>query len=274
MACNNEVLRPFLRWAGGKHWLTNFIRTITDELGYNKYFEPFLGGGATFFALCPQKANLSDKNAQLINSYTVLRDNPEEVILLLKTFRNDSKNYYKIRETISNDAIFMCARFLYLNQTSFNGLYRVNSKGKYNVPYGKREIDFIREERLRKISHILQSAEITYGDFEIHKDNIEEKDLVFLDPPYTVSHNQNGFIKYNQELFSLEDQYRLSKFMDHIKSKDAYYILTNAAHSRIKEIFFREEDTILTLKRHNTIGGKQAKRGHVEEYVFTNIKGA
>lgn len=266
-----KVDRPFLRWAGGKTWLTDFVLSLTKDLEINRYYEPFLGGGAVFFALKPQNAILSDANAELISTYITLREKPEEVISMLKTFRNESECYYRVRSDVREDDVYMCARFIFLNQTSYNGLYRVNTAGKYNVPFGHRKIDFIKEDYLRHVSQLLQSVVLRCSDFESSEREIQASDLVFLDPPYTVSHNQNGFIKYNQHLFSLDDQYRLKTFIDHIKEQGAYYILTNAAHDTIREIF-DDGDVMYTRNRHSTIGGNQARRGHVDEFVFTNIQ--
>lgn len=131
--------RPFLRWAGGKTWLTDFVLSLTKDLEINRYFEPFLGGGAVFFAIKPQNAILSDVNAELIHTYITLRQRPEEVISVLKTFQNESECYYRVRSDVRDDDVYMCARFIFLNQTSYNGLYRVNMAGQYNVPFGRRK---------------------------------------------------------------------------------------------------------------------------------------
>lgn len=262
--------RPFLRWAGGKTWLTSFVLSLTKGLEINHYYEPFLGGGAVFFALKPQSATLSDINEDLIDTYITLREKTEDVISVLKTFQNKSDDYYRIRSDIRDDAVYMCARFIFLNHTSYNGLYRVNRAGQYNVPFGRRNIDFIKENHLRHVSQLLQGVDFRCGDFGSYVNEIKTGDLVFLDPPYTVSHNQNGFIKYNQNLFSIDDQYRLKRYIDQIKERGAYYILTNAAHTTIQEIF-GSDDIMFTCNRHSTIGGNKAQRGHVDEFVFTNI---
>lgn len=162
------------------------------------------------------------------------------------------------------------ARFIYLNQTSYNGLYRVNRQGEYNVPYGFREQMVYDTDRIINASKQLRKTSISHGDFTINKYKIQQGDLVFLDPPYTVSHNNNGFIEYNQNLFSLDDQHRLSKYIDYVKKKNTYYILTNAAHNTIREIFDKG-DRILELSRHSLIGGKNSDRKKITEYIFTNI---
>lgn len=264
---------PFVRWAGGKKWLIPHISTIVGDLHIEHYHEPFLGGGAIYFSMeHSKKSYLSDANSQLINTYIQVRDNPEELIEHFKALPNTEFDYYRIREEITRDnTVENAARFLYLNQTSYNGLYRVNRNGGYNVPYGFRENWDYDLERIRVASLQLQNARISTGDFEINKYRIKENDLVFLDPPYTVSHNNNGFIAYNQKLFSLDDQYRLKKFIEYIKSQGAYYILTNAAHETIREIFLTQGDRIIELQRNSLIGGKNATRATITEYIFTNI---
>ncbi|QKJ29365.1 Dam family site-specific DNA-(adenine-N6)-methyltransferase [Mucilaginibacter mali] len=266
-----SVTRPFLRWAGGKTWLVKYL-TKVKESKFNNYHEIFLGGGATFFFLKPQNHSyLSDLNIELIKTYQTLKDDVEGVIRELKNFRNEEAYYYKVRETVFNDKLEQAAQFIYLNQTSFNGIHRVNTRGKYNVPYGFRKKDFLDSEGLRAASSALFNTTISNGDFYSTIDNIKAKDLVFLDPPYTVSHNNNGFIEYNEKIFQLSDQRRLSRMIDDIKKKDAYYILTNAAHNTIKEIF-EKGDTRIELTRANAIGGAKAQRGQTSELIFTNIE--
>lgn len=264
---------PFVRWAGGKTWLIPHLPQILGNIHFEHYHEPFLGGAAIFFALNHSKtAYLSDSNEQLINTYIQVRDNPQTVVRCLLQFKNDKDEYYKIRDEYTpNSPEEAAAQFIYLNQTSYNGLFRVNRQGKYNVPYGFRKEWNYDINRILAASKQLKKAHLFAGDFEINKYKIKEHDLVFLDPPYTVSHNNNGFIEYNQNLFSLNDQKRLSKFIDYIKSKKAYYILTNAAHEEIREIFTKNEDRLVELRRSSLIGGRNATREEISEYVFTNI---
>ena len=264
------ISKPFLRWAGGKSWFQKYL-SDTKELKFNNYHEPFLGGGATFFSLKPTGISyLSDLNIELVNTYIAIRDNVEDVILKLKTFHNTEKDYYEIRQNEYELIADKAAQFIFLNQTSFNGIYRVNLKGAYNVPYGFRNKPFIDEKLLKDVSFVLQRATLQASDFDIVKKNIALGDLVFLDPPYTVSHNNNGFIKYNEKIFSLEDQYRLSELISFIKEKNAYYILTNAAHNKIKEIF-EKKDNLYEVSRASLIGGTNAHRGGISELIFTNL---
>lgn len=267
------TIEPFVRWAGGKTWLIPHMPTIVGDLHIEHYHEPFLGGGAIYFSMEHAKRSyLSDANSQLINTYIQVRDNPEELIEFFMQLPNTEDDYYRIRSEITgDDTVENAARFLYLNQTSYNGLYRVNREGRYNVPYGFRANWVYDPERIRVASLRLQNTRISTGDFEVNKYRIKENDLVFLDPPYTVSHNNNGFIAYNQKLFSLEDQQRLKRFIEYIKAKGAFYILTNAAHETIREIFLTQGDRIVELQRNSLIGGRNAARAAISEYIFTNI---
>ncbi|MBP2633208.1 MAG: adenine methylase Dam [Firmicutes bacterium] len=268
-----STAEPFLRWAGGKTWLLPTLPEIIGEFQFEHYHEPFLGGGAVFFSLKRKKrAYLSDANTQLVNVYVQVRDNPDELITFLQSIPNTKDDYYRIRNEITSDnTVENAARFLYLNQTSYNGLHRVNQAGRYNVPYGFRSKWTYDVERIRSASSSLENTRISFGDFETDKYRIKQNDLVFLDPPYTVSHNNNGFIAYNQNLFSLNDQQRLKRYIEYIKCKGAYYILTNAAHKTIRDIFFTQGDRIVELQRNSLIGGKFAERAMISEYIFTNI---
>ena len=265
------VIEPFVRWAGGKSWLVPHLTQLISAIDINHFHEPFLGGAAIFLALeHKKKSYLSDINDDLINAYIQIRDNPNQVIKILFAYQNTEDEYYRIRGLCFDDPIERAARFIFLNQTSYNGLYRVNRSGGYNVPYGFRESWHYDDKRVLQVSARLKKANIQCGDFEINKYKIKRHDLVFLDPPYTVSHNENGFIEYNKNLFSLDDQKRLCKFIEYIKRKDAYYILTNAAHPKIREIF-GQEDQPIELMRHSLIGGKNSERKKITEYIFTNI---
>lgn len=266
----DKTTRPFLRWAGGKTWLIKYLSKVKNTC-FNNYHEAFLGGGATYFYLAPTcHSYLSDLNGELIETYQAVKDDVESVIENLNRFKNDETCYYQTRETTFENLSERAARFIYLNQTSFNGIHRVNLQGKYNVPFGFRKKEFIDVETLKNASIALSNTTIFQSDFQSVIHNVKHGDLVFLDPPYTVSHNHNGFIEYNEKIFSLKDQMRLSFIIEKIKIKGAYYILTNAAHKTIDEIF-EKGDTRLELYRSNAIGGKKAERGQTSEYVFTNI---
>lgn len=262
--------KPFLRWAGGKRWLLKEIDRIIDISQFNTYHEPFIGGGSVYIHLNPENAIISDANENLINAYLQVRDNVDAVINNITEFENTKDFYYEIRNQRFANEILEASKFIFLNQTSFNGIFRVNSKGEYNVPYGYRENYEFDFENLRKVSALLQSTTIDTNDFDEAIDRINAGDLIFLDPPYTVAHNNNGFIQYNQKIFSLEDQYRLANFINDIKDIGAFYVMTNAAHQSIREIF-NNGDTMYELDRASLIGGKNAKRGKYSELILTNL---
>ncbi len=269
-------LKPFLRWAGGKTWLTKNITEFTPD-NFSNYIEPFLGGGSIFFYLKSNniikgKAYLSDSNKALIEAYKILRDQPNALIKHLETYKNTEKEYYKIRKIIYDDPVLEASRFIYLNRTSFNGIYRENLKGVYNVPYGHKKYKTLFDyENLLKVSQLLKGTILKTCDFAKAISKVKENDLVFLDPPYTVAHENNGFVKYNQKIFSWDDQIRLKQEVEHIAQKKAVFILTNAYHKSIIELY-GNIGMAERLERFSVVGGNNAKRDKFHEIIITNAK--
>ncbi len=271
---NPSVLRkPFLRWTGGKRWLIPEFSRLVSNITFKKYHEPFIGGGSVFFSLnTEKKAFLSDCNRDLINTYQKVKNEPLKVIRFLKKFPKNKEGYYSVRGEVFKSASERAAQFIYLNKTSFNGIYRVNSSGKYNVPYGNKSFEseplF---ELILSCSSQLKNCTLCVQDFDLAIKSIKKDDLVYLDPPYTITHNNNGFVKYNEKLFSNIDQYRLVDFIKKVREKGAYYILSNACHPDVKNIYGRFNDKVLTLKRRSLISGSNSGRGLYKEFLFTNI---
>lgn len=264
-------VEPFLRWAGGKRWLLKHIQQI-GSIEYNDYHEIFLGGAAVFFSLEKyNKAFLSDLNSELIETYVCVKEDLNNVLDVLKSFRNTETQYYKIRKAVYEKDYERAAKFIYLNQTSFNGIYRVNRDGVFNVPYGFRPstYDFINEENLISVSKKLQNVHLAVRDFKAIVNKAKPGDLVFLDPPYTVAHENNGFIAYNQKIFSLADQISLASIVEKLSEKGVYYILTNAKHGAIKKIYNKIAPPV-SLTRSSRVGGTGARREDFGEYLFTN----
>jgi DNA adenine methylase len=206
--------KPFLRWAGGKKWLLKQLESIIEINKYNTYHESFVGGGSVFFKFSPKSSFISDSNEWLIETYNLIKENPYKIIEHLEKFSKEKEDYYKIRSENYTNKFKRSAQFIYLNQMSFNGIFRVNLSGKYNVPYGNRREYNFDCENIISVSSALKNTHITHSDFSNTIDNVEEGDLVFLDPPYTITHNLNGFVQYNQKIFSLEDQYKLAEMID------------------------------------------------------------
>jgi DNA adenine methylase len=263
---------PLLRWAGGKRWLVGELTELTSSISWSTYHEPFLGGASIYLGLpSGTSAFLSDTNQDLIETYEQVRDHPDEIAQILSTHVNTADHYYETRAAIPDAPLERAARFIFLNHTSFNGIYRVNLQGTYNVPFGERKsVRIPNLEHLREVSRRFKSVSFGVADFGEVIQNVKQGDLVFLDPPYTVAHNANGFVKYNQKLFSFEDQIRLSKLIDALRELGAYYVLTNAAHESIASLF-EKGDRRLDTNRKNAVGGKSASRGTSSEYLFTNI---
>lgn len=277
MEDKNRLINPFLRWTGSKRWfIKDHIEGYVPER-FNNYYEPFLGSAAVFFYIKSRGEEsernffLSDSNSELINAYIQLRDSPSLVVDQLKKLKNSEKEYYVIRNLKPRSPEKQAARFIYLNRTSFNGIYRVNSSGKYNVPYGHRQcVDVVTEPILFRISEVLQGVNINCVNFEDSLNAVNENDLVFLDPPYTVAHENNGFIEYNQRLFSWEDQEKLKRQIDIIIEKKAYFILTNASHFSITDLY-KGIGSITKLSRQGKVGGRNKTRGLFNEVVIHNI---
>jgi DNA adenine methylase len=268
---NKTKCKPFLRWTGSKKWLIKDGLTEYLPNRFNNYHECFLGGGSVFFSIERNgRAFLYDINVDLIETYIEIRDNVEIVIKTLKTLKNTEEEFYRIRKSRTNKSHTKAAKFIYLNKCSFNGIYRVNSKGIYNVPYGKRKnVDIVTEENLRSVSKSLQNVIIEAIDFNKTLENINKNDLVFLDPPYTIAHENNGFIEYNQKLFSWDDQERLRDFILAIKNKGAYFILTNASHHSILNLY-KGIGKIFIKSRYSKVGGRNKTRGIYNELIICN----
>ncbi|WP_343614935.1 Dam family site-specific DNA-(adenine-N6)-methyltransferase [Flavobacterium sp.] len=276
IATKKTTAQPFLRWTGSKRWLLK--EGIDDFLpkSINNYHEPFLGGGAMFFYLKNSekyevnKFYLSDFNKDLVNTYSQLRDNAVHVIEQLKKYNNTSEDYYALRSYKPENPIEIAAQFIFLNRTSFNGIYRVNSQGIYNVPYGKRpNVDFVTQDLLISTNALLQDVSIDCYDFESIYENLSENDFVFMDPPYSVAHENNGFIMYNQKLFSWDDQIRLRDFAIRLSEKKVNFIITNAYHSSILELY-KNVGNMRKISRYSQVGGKMERRGNYNEVIISN----
>jgi DNA adenine methylase len=268
-------VKPFLRWAGGKSW---FVKKIDEFLpiSINNYFEPFLGGASIFIhlkskGLIQGDSYLSDSNNNLVNAYNVLSSDPRALIKKLSSYENTKEYYYKIRDSKFNSPIEKAAQFIFLNRTSFNGIYRENLKGEYNVPYGNKKYkELFNELNLLKVSKLLKETTISSFDFMDIKPLIKKGDFIFLDPPYTVAHKHNGFVKYNQKIFSWEDQIKLKEFVVYLIKIEVNFILTNASHDSIDSLY-KGIGKHYYLNRPSVIGGKNAKRDMYEEIIITNL---
>jgi DNA adenine methylase len=269
--------KPIIKWVGGKRQLLNELKRIMPKK-YNRYFEPFIGGGALFFELEPKGAFINDYNSELINLYTVIRNNPNKLIDNVCKHKNESNYYYNIR-ALDRDAkaynklsdIEKASRFIYLNKTGFNGLYRVNSKGQFNVPFGRYEHpNYYDLKNIEECSNILQYTEISNDDFEIIRNKVQKEDFVYLDPPYVPLNATSSFTGYTDKGFDEHMQLRLRKLCDHIDSVGAFFMLSNSYTNYILELYDVEGYTVHTVKASRNINSKASGRGKIKEVVITN----
>lgn len=258
--------RPLLKWPGGKRELVpELLQRV--PLHFGRYFEPFLGGGALFFALQPEVAFLADANAELINCYIQVRDRPEKVIAQLATLKNTRESYHKVRGELPAGEVESAARLLFLTSLSFNGIYRLNLRGRFNVPYGhKTHLDPGNPDPIRAASSALSSATLQCGDFEEVAARAVKGDLVYLDPPYTVAHGHNGFLKYNDKIFSWDDQKRLARVASDLAQKGCHVIVTNADHESIHRLY--EGFRLAIVKRFSRIAASRDYRRETTECIF------
>lgn len=261
--------RPFLKWPGGKRWLARKLVTLLPDCR-GRYLEPFLGGGAVFFFLRPWPATLSDINQDLINVYQQVRDNVDEVVERLRRLSIDPATYLDVRAMRPRTPITRAVRILYLNRTAYNGLYRVNQRGEFNVPFGCKEGTILCDELLlRSASRALQNRTLAVADFERTIDSATTGDIVYADPPYTTRHDNNGFRRYNESLFSWSDQERLASACVRAAGRGAHVFVSNAAHKEIACLFnsFRR----LTMRRYTGVSGPLSARGMVREKLYYKL---
>jgi DNA adenine methylase len=271
------VAKPFLQWVGGKREMIPQYRDLFPKK-YNRYFEPFLGGGAMFFDLVPSKAFLNDNNRELFEVYKGVRDFPEQVVNILAFLkeRHSLELYMRVRELDREYDIFtdfrsyeIAARAIYLNQTCFNGVYRVNQKGQFNVPIGSSLNRLICDkETILKASQVLKKATITCVDFESTVEGADKGDFIYLDPPYYPVSKYSDFTRYTKEKFYQEDQVRLRDSVVGLSKKGAYVMLSNSDCEFIRELY--KDFNVHTVQSSRSLNCKSDKRGKVSEVVITN----
>lgn len=273
---NNVSPRPFIKWAGGKTQLTDelFARL---PLEFNDYYEPFLGGGAFFFKLYREqkikRARLSDLNAELVDAYIAIRDRVEEVIEELSRYPYHKEFYYHLRSQNPVDLSFpaRAARMIYLNKTGYNGLYRVNRSGRFNVPFGRyKNPKYLDEDNLRAVSVALQGVDICSDPFEKVLDHAQEGDLVYFDPPYVPVSSTANFTSYHASGFSIHDQRRLRDVCLELTKKNIYLILSNSDTDVVRSLFSSSSFLSSEVLANRAINCNGARRGKTRELIITN----
>ena len=271
-------LQPFTKWTGGKRQLLPVIKSLMPD-NYNGYFEPFIGGGAFFFDLAPEKAVINDFNSELINCYLQIKERPLDLIALLTEHqKNNSKDYFLDLRSADRDGridsmtvVERAARIMYLLRVDFNGLYRVNAKNQFNAPYGNyKNPKIVNSELILAISDYLNSADIviTTGDFEKAVESVEAGDFVYFDPPYIPLSETSAFTSYTHEGFSYDDQVRLRDCFKRLDEKGAYVMLSNSSSPLVEELY--KDFIVHKVDVTRTNGAKASSRGKISEIIVTN----
>jgi DNA adenine methylase len=272
------LLPLFLKWAGGKLQLIEQFENLFPH-NFRNYCEPFIGSGAVFFyvksKLNPNKVILSDTNEELINCFCVVRDKPSELVKLLLNHRkkHSKEYYYSVRsmESSTLDSLDRAARLIYLNKTCFNGLYRVNSKGQFNVPFGDYENPSIFDKNvLFQASQLLQGVHLQVMTFEKVLDFAGKDDFVYFDPPYIPLSKTSSFTRYSKSDFSMMEQKRLSEVFRILDSRGCFVMLSNSDHALTRELYRHYEKNTVIVRAKRMINSVGSGRGAINEVVVTN----
>lgn len=275
----NDLLQPFLKWAGGKRQLAPKIREYVP-LKYGLYFEPFVGAGAVLFDLQPQSALINDANKELINCYQIIKQDPEGLIAHARKHHNTKQHFYSQR-ALDRDPSFnklspleRASRIIFLNKTCYNGLFRVNSQGQFNVPFGNYSNPVIVDEVvIRAVSRYLNEAnlEISCGDFEDALSGARRGDFVYLDPPYDPLSDTSSFTGYNLDSFGRDEQRRLKSVCDCLTRRKCKVLLSNSATDFIRELYADAgRYTIVEVDANRNINSVAAGRGKIRELLIFN----
>ncbi|WP_084593955.1 DNA adenine methylase [Palaeococcus ferrophilus] len=276
------MAEPILKWAGGKRQILHEIVTLMPKDFRNRTFhEPFFGGGAVTFWMEPERGTINDINPKLMNFYVVVRDHVDELIEDAKKHKNEKEYFYKARSEFNEIVrsgfeipnIRLASLLLYLNKTAFNGLYRENRKGEFNVPFGRyKNPKIVDEERLRKASEVLKKLEIHNEDFTYILKVAEPGDLVYFDPPYHPVSETASFTSYSKEDFSRGDQERLRDVCLKLHEKGVYFILSNSYVEPIRELYEGIDGIeVFKIYAKRAINSKADRRGAVPEMLVTNV---
>jgi len=262
---------PFVNWAGGKSQLISQMAPwLPRAHECSGYIEPFLGGGAVFLTVRPDEATLGDSNGELVNCYRVVRDNVDALISRLSEHVHSKYYFYWLRRQNPDwmDDVARAARFIHLNKTCFNGVYRVNLRGEFNVPYGNRKARVFDEENLRRVSSLLQNAELVEQSYEVTLQNAKPMDFVYLDPPYHPVSKTASFTKYTRSPFGEEDQQILAAEFDRIARLGCRVMLSNSDTELVRRLYRHYKMHSVKANRYINCNGNGRKA--VRELLITN----
>jgi DNA adenine methylase len=266
-------VRPFLKWADGKTRLLAALRQSLPTKPFNRYFEPFVGGGAFFFDLAPREAILGDSNPELINCYSVVRERPGELLDALSRLRVSESEFYRLRAMVPEElpAVSRAARLVYLNKTCYNGLYRVNKQGRFNTPYGQHSnVRLIDDANLMAASKLLRRAELSNEDYRTVVEGARKGDFVYLDPPYVPIGKFSDFKRYTKNQFCEADHEQLAKVFCDLSSKGCFVLLSNSFNQKTARMYSKFLQRTVQMPRF--VNCKGSGRGHVDELLISNYR--
>ncbi|OIP78419.1 MAG: hypothetical protein AUK16_00245 [Parcubacteria group bacterium CG2_30_44_11] len=275
-----EKPKPFIKWVGGKRQLLKQFRLMNlyppekFDARHGRYFEPFVGGGAVFFDLLPETAFLSDLNNELVTTYNVIKSDVENLIKSLKKHKLDKEYFLKVRaqDPLTLTPLNVASRFIFLNRTCFNGMYRVNSKGGFNVPYGKYTNPLICDEvNLRKASKVLKNVEIANQDYKEVLKKAKKGDFIYFDPPYYPVNKTSSFTSYTKEAFLDREQTELRDTFVELHKRGCFVMLSNSDTPFINDIYSEPKGLRITkVEAGRAINSDATKRGKITEVLVTN----
>jgi len=275
-----EKPKPFVKWVGGKRQLLAQFRRMNLYPPENfdpkksRYFEPFVGGGAVFFDLLPEEGFLSDLNKELVTTYNVIKNDIEKLIVSLKKHKTDKDYFLEVRAQDPNKLsdVAVASRFIFLNRTCFNGMYRVNSKGGFNVPFGKYTNPLIcDEDNLRKVSKALQNIDIKHQDYKEVLKKAKKGDFIYFDPPYYPVSKTASFTSYTAETFLEKEQTELRDTLVELNKRGCFVMLSNSDTPFINKIYSGIKGVhINKVQAGRAINSNGSGRGKITEVLITN----
>lgn len=279
-ACDVRLAQPFLKWAGGKRQLLPAIKKYLPQK-FTQYYEPFVGAGAVLFSLQPQKSVINDTNSELIDCYRVIKDHPEELLELCQKHKekNSKEYFYLLREQDRKDdfkqksPLERAARIIYLNKTCFNGLFRVNRSGQFNVPYGNYSNPVIADPAvIRSVSAYLnqKNVRIMEGDFAKAVSTARKGAFIYLDPPYHPISDTSSFTSYSMNRFGEAEQIRLKQLCDKLSERGCQVLISNSSAPAIAKLYSDPNYEIVEVKASRAINAVGSKRGRISEVLIHN----
>lgn len=276
---NNKLALPFVKWVGGKRQLLNEIEKHIPEQ-FSRYYEPFVGGGAVLFHVQPKNAVINDSNEELVNLYNIIKESPEELIEDLKKYKNEEKYFYEVRgidrekeKYLELSNIQRASRIIFLNKTCYNGLFRVNSSGEFNSPFGRyKNPNIVNDVTIKAVGNYLSKNDIQIlnTDYEKSLSKIRKGAFVYFDPPYDPISDSSSFTGYTKNGFDRTEQERLKKVCDKLNDKGVKFLLSNSSTEFIRDLY--KDYNIFSIKAKRAINSKGNGRGETTEVLVKNYE--